>query len=74
MSTWAMRIAREHGLDGVGDLNTVEEAAVRFGAESDFWWKIAKQVHEKVCEYVGEHVGEVRVRLFSMAGRLLNSE
>ncbi|MEO0448139.1 MAG: cobalt-precorrin-5B (C(1))-methyltransferase CbiD, partial [Verrucomicrobiota bacterium] len=66
------RLAEECGIE-MESLNTVEQAAVDHADESEFWGVVAERIHEKVCEYVGEHVGEVRVRLFTMAGHLLNS-
>ncbi|MEM1296770.1 MAG: cobalt-precorrin-5B (C(1))-methyltransferase CbiD [Verrucomicrobiota bacterium] len=66
------RIAAECSLE-IGPLNTVEEAAVRYREATTLWAQVAESIHEKVADYMGDHVGEVRVRLFSMAGKRLNS-
>ncbi len=65
------RIAGELGIS-LGELNTVEQAAVNFADEGRLWQVLADRICEKVVQRMSSQVGEVRVRLFSMAGQLLN--
>ncbi|MCF6311782.1 MAG: cobalt-precorrin-5B (C(1))-methyltransferase CbiD [Verrucomicrobiales bacterium] len=66
------RIAGELGIS-LGGLNTVEQAAVNFADEEKLWQVMAERIHEQVCGRMSSHVEEVRIRLFSMAGHLLNA-
>lgn len=65
------RIAADLGIS-LGDLNTLEQAAVNFADEHKLWQVLAQRIHQQVCGRMLSQVSEVRVRLFSMAGHLLN--
>lgn len=65
------RVAGELGIS-LGELNTVEQAAVHFSGEGELWQVLADRIHQQVGERMSSQVDEVRVRLFSMAGQLLN--